>query len=613
MPLPPPLDGGRPRRPSRGGSAATARRCRRRARRTAARSAGHDQLARRGRAPRGSVAVTRPTSGVGARSPGAIAPRGRVTPLRTAPSIVAGHPVSVHAPARYRPATRARPGAAARRCRALPERGALLARHEEQLDAGGPRLAGRAARAPATNCERSSSRGLADVRVGAPTARPRGTGPARARPTRVRSNTHCTGVPTPAANGEVGHPPVVDDVHVDDRGRAEVAAARARRQRARRAAARRRRRAARRARPRRRRRRRRRSDDRRRRPARGSIRSTRVRVAHVDAGALRARRAAGRRAAAAAGPGVADVAGVGRSSSPVWNTLAASASDASAAGRFTVGSAIRFQSASIGAPATGRASASHAPKVRRSSAGSSRSSRRSASGPRARSRRGRGARGAGSARATGAGAAGAGSRRALDAARRGPPGETTGMSRPALQLGQPVGADALEEARGTRCSSAGRRAGRCRTRARRGGTTTSRRRAAACASSSVTSAPASAQSSAAAMPARPPPTTTTCVIGADRRRGCGPRPSPSPRSGSDTRPRAPRRVAARCGRAAAGRSRPWRRRRRALRRSSSGSSSRPRSNQRCARSASKRISSASAGRRAPTTVAAEPLEVLAGR
>ena len=42
--------------------------------------------------------------------------RRRSVPLRTAPSIVAGHPVSVHAPARASPAGRVRPAAVARRC-----------------------------------------------------------------------------------------------------------------------------------------------------------------------------------------------------------------------------------------------------------------------------------------------------------------------------------------------------------------------------------------------------------------------------------------------------------------------------------------------------------------
>ncbi len=71
-----------------------------------------------------------------------------------------------------------------------------------------------------------------------------------------------------------------------------------------------------------------------------------------------------------------------RSSRPRWNTNAASASDACAAGRFRAGSAIRSHSA-----ATARGpcpcAASHSPKVRRSSSGARGSRRPSASAARA--------------------------------------------------------------------------------------------------------------------------------------------------------------------------------------------------------------------------------------
>ena len=66
---------------------------------------------------------------------------------------------------------------------------------------------------------------------------------------------------------------------------------------------------------------------------------------------------------------------------PVRNTLTAAASEASPAGRFSVGRAMRFQSDAI-ALADCPCDSSHDPKVWRSSAGSAGSSRRRASAPR---------------------------------------------------------------------------------------------------------------------------------------------------------------------------------------------------------------------------------------
>ncbi len=131
------------------------------------------------------------------------------------------------------------------------------------------------------------------------------------------------------------------------------------------------------------------------------------------------------------------------SSSPVWKTFAASASDASAAGRLRVGRTIRFHSASTAA-GDWPCSRSQAPNVRRSSAGSARSSFDSGRTARAiamRSRRDRKAkRASDGSRCTGAG------RRARPIQPMRPPGATHRDRQPALQLGQLRRVDALEEA-----------------------------------------------------------------------------------------------------------------------------------------------------------------------
>ena len=126
-----------------------------------------------------------------------------------------------------------------------------------------------------------------------------------------------------------------------------------------------------------------------------------------------------------------------------------------------------------------------------------------------------------------------------------------------------------------RCSSAGRRAGRCRARGRPGSTENVAPPSRGRASSSVTSAPASAHSSAAVMPASPPPTTATVHGAAAARLLTATQrllPGRAARAGSLQHER---RGAGRSGRAAAGRCRPSRATQAALRRSSSGSSRSP--------------------------------------
>ena len=233
----------------------------------------------------------------------------------------------------------------------------MLARDEEALHLA-PRA--RAAAAPQggqvalAQLARRSSPSRARRR----TATPPGTASRRApRRRAVRSNRYCTGVPTPAANGHSQHLAVIDHVQVDDRRAAEP------RQRARARV----------------------SEQRL--EQRGGARvgqrhdhrlgaqpsSLPSRLAAAAAEQLEARAASApaaraRQPSRTSHPGAAPAPaprgpadGLARgcaresrcrprrrvSSRPVWNTNAPSASDACAAGRLSVGSAIRSHSAAI--------------------------------------------------------------------------------------------------------------------------------------------------------------------------------------------------------------------------------------------------------------------------
>jgi hypothetical protein len=125
-------------------------------------------------------------------------------PLRTAPSIVSGQPVSVHEPASTRPGS---PVAAFGRSLAVPGTWRNVARFSRVTKNSvtvAALAAGNSSASAGTNCSRSSPTGLpayssaADREI----ARYWPESPRSCIPEiRVRSNTHCTGESTAAANG----------------------------------------------------------------------------------------------------------------------------------------------------------------------------------------------------------------------------------------------------------------------------------------------------------------------------------------------------------------------------------------------------------------------------
>ena len=135
-------------------------------------------------------------------------------------------------PASRCPSTRRRgrdPGARrdrARPVRAVPgtplkvARGSRVTKKRRDLGDAARREAARRARAGTRRAARRRER--VDRMRPRPTARPPGTARRASPEELVRSKTHCTGVPTPAANGELGDRAVVDDVQVDDRRGAEL-------------------------------------------------------------------------------------------------------------------------------------------------------------------------------------------------------------------------------------------------------------------------------------------------------------------------------------------------------------------------------------------------------
>ena len=158
------------------------------------------------RTPRsaGSSCVMAPAA-PGARRPGPGGPSAARRPLRTAPSMVAGHPVAVHAPARSR-ARAAGVGAGPQRGRAggRAERRVRFAGDEELHDprARRRRAAARPARASTYAQRRPPARRPRRPR---PTPTPRGTGRAAIHARRPASGRRPTAraMPTPAANGNV--------------------------------------------------------------------------------------------------------------------------------------------------------------------------------------------------------------------------------------------------------------------------------------------------------------------------------------------------------------------------------------------------------------------------
>ena len=121
-------------------------------------------------------------------------------PLRTAPSIVAGQPVSVHAPARYRPGTRCgggpqRPGAGHGPERRRPLLGDDGVEHRRVRGPAGSSCSS-ASRISATRARRTAGRSARRRR----TATRPGTGPRRARRRRCGRTPTAPGVSTPAAS-----------------------------------------------------------------------------------------------------------------------------------------------------------------------------------------------------------------------------------------------------------------------------------------------------------------------------------------------------------------------------------------------------------------------------
>ncbi len=151
--------------------------------------------------------------------------RGRA-PLSTAPSSVAGQPVSVHAPASTSPGTlRRAPGRSAARAGRGAEGRGVLAGDLEALDRRRPRAAVAARPAPAGSARAARPRSSCISRSAPDSETARYWLPAGAPAAALRSNRYWTGVPTPAANGWSSTGSVVDDVQVHDRRAARASPA----------------------------------------------------------------------------------------------------------------------------------------------------------------------------------------------------------------------------------------------------------------------------------------------------------------------------------------------------------------------------------------------------
>ena len=163
-------------------------------------------------------AITAASTAIALRECAPRAPRSAAAwPLRTAPSIVAGQPVSVQAPASTRPGSAVRgPGAQRRAPGRGAERRGVLAGDEELL-APSPRGRPAAARRAPAGSARAAPRRSRRARRRRPTARRRGTG-RRVRPEPLGAVEHPLHRRADAGGERMlEHPPVVDDVQVDDR------------------------------------------------------------------------------------------------------------------------------------------------------------------------------------------------------------------------------------------------------------------------------------------------------------------------------------------------------------------------------------------------------------
>ena len=169
-------------------------------------------------------------SGIGGQRSGGRTrrPRRAARPLRTAPSMVAGHPVSVHAPATARPG-QAVPGpgseaAVPGRARKVALRSLVTRESTSRASAGLGQQPAQLGGDPrhqvvgpaAEQVVGSRHRHRHVLRPG------RTAGPPRPDDA-VRSKTHWTGEPTPARSGQRVTGPVEDQVDVDDGRGAELA------------------------------------------------------------------------------------------------------------------------------------------------------------------------------------------------------------------------------------------------------------------------------------------------------------------------------------------------------------------------------------------------------
>src|SRR5690606_29397744 len=126
--------------------------------------------------------------------------RAAVSPLRTAPSIVSGQPVSVHAPARNSHGSRVADAGRSAPLPGLWRKVACRSRVTKKSRTRARRAAGNSRASSARYSRRSSAVGVSIRSSAADTGTARYWPPVRP-PTAVRSNTHWTGEPTAAVNG----------------------------------------------------------------------------------------------------------------------------------------------------------------------------------------------------------------------------------------------------------------------------------------------------------------------------------------------------------------------------------------------------------------------------
>ncbi len=137
-------------------------------------------------------------------------------PLRTAPSMVAGQPVSHHAPARTRPGIPVRAGGRRAAVPGMARKVAECSRRNGAVDQAG--VPGRGKEVVEGLAERAHQvlGPLADVGVGGRQARWPGTAPRSGPIEAVRSKRNWIGRAHAGGHGEIGHPAIEYQVHVDD-------------------------------------------------------------------------------------------------------------------------------------------------------------------------------------------------------------------------------------------------------------------------------------------------------------------------------------------------------------------------------------------------------------